>query len=92
MPTTKTVQLFQKLFECIRPERVDEIAKETGFINRKCLVTAGDFLSLLFQIHGNLVDCSLQELCIKLLMGQEVSVSRTAIDKKFTPEAVAFLR
>ena len=91
MPTTKTAQLLQKLFECIRPERVDEIAKETGFIKRKRLVTAGDFLSLLFQIHGNLVDCSLQELCTKLLMGQEISVSRTAIDKKFTPEAVAFL-
>lgn len=29
MPTFKTVQLVEKLFECIRPERVDDMAKET---------------------------------------------------------------
>ena len=88
----KTIQLIEKLFECICPERVDEIAKETGFIKRKRLFTANDFLSLLFQIHGNLVDCSLQELCTKILMKQEIAVSRTAIDKKFTSEAVVFLQ
>ena len=92
MPKLKTIQLIEKLFQCICPERVDEIAKETGFIKRKRLFTAHDFLSLLFQIHGNLVNCSLQELCTKLLMKQEIAVSRTAIDKKFTPEAVVFLQ
>ncbi|QQP10973.1 hypothetical protein FJQ98_17215 [Lysinibacillus agricola] len=66
MMMPKHVQLLQKLFEFIRPERVDEIARETGFIKRKRLVTASDFLSLLFHVHGNLVDCTIQELCTKI--------------------------
>ena len=92
MKTPKNIQLLQKLFECIRPERVDEIAKETGFIKRKRLVTASDFLSLLFHVHGNLVNCTIQDLCTKLLMEQDILISRAAVDKKFTPEATAFLQ
>ncbi|QQP11665.1 hypothetical protein FJQ98_21145 [Lysinibacillus agricola] len=92
MMMPKHVQLLQKLFEFIRPERVDEIARETGFIKRKRLVTASDFLSLLFHVHGNLVDCTIQELCTKLLTEQDILISRAAVDKKFTPEATAFLQ
>ncbi|WP_285396509.1 IS4 family transposase, partial [Lysinibacillus sp. fls2-241-R2A-57] len=92
MTTPKNVQLLRKLFEFIRPERVDEIAKETGFIKRKRLVTASDFLSLLFHVHGNLADCTIQDLCTKLLTEQDILISRAAVDKKFTPEATAFLQ
>ena len=92
MPTQAVANLLDQLFSFLEPEKVDAIAKETGFIVRKRTVTANDFLSLLFQFHGNLMDCSLQELCTKLVVEQEISVSRTAIDKKFTPEAVQFLR
>jgi len=92
MSTPKHIQLLQKLFEVICPERVDEIAKETGFIQRKRLVSASDFLSLLFHVHGNLADCSIQELCTTLQMKQAISISRAAMDKKFTPEATAFLQ
>ncbi|WP_040980553.1 MULTISPECIES: IS4 family transposase [Oceanobacillus] len=92
MLKSKTVQLVEKLFTCIRPERVDEIAKETGFIKRKRLVTANDFLTLLFHLHGNFAKCSIQELCTKILTEQDISVSRAGLDKKFTPEAVLFLQ
>lgn len=92
MKTSKNVQLLQKLFTFIHPERVDEIAKETGFIKRKRLVTANDFLSLIFQLQGNLVDYSIQELCAKLCSEQDILISRAAVDKKFTPEAVLFLQ
>lgn len=80
------------LFSFLSPETVDAIAKETGFIQRKRKVSASDFLSLLFEFHGNLIDPSLQELSVKLGVEQAVEVSRNALDKKFTPEAVEFLR
>lgn len=80
MTPSKTINLLEKLFECINPNRVDEIAKETGFIVRKRTIRASDFLSMLFHFHGNLAECSLQELCVKLHVEQEISVSRTAID------------
>ncbi|WOV86024.1 IS4 family transposase [Sporosarcina oncorhynchi] len=92
MTTSQTTQLLEQLFESIQPTRVDEIAKETGFIKRKRLVTASDFLALLFQFHGNFAGCSIQELCSKLVIEQDILISRTALDKKFTPEAALFLR
>lgn len=91
MSTKKSFDLLQQLLTFISPEKLDALAKETGFIKRKRQITASEFLSLLFGIHGNLLNCSLQELCAKLSMNQNISVSRTAIDKKFTLEAVEFL-
>ncbi|WOV84380.1 IS4 family transposase [Sporosarcina jeotgali] len=90
--TSQTIHLLEQLFTCIKPSRVDEIAKETGFIKRKRVMTASDFLALLFQFHGNFAGCSIQELCSTLVAEQEILISRTALDKKFTPEAAVFLR
>ncbi|WP_341201618.1 IS4 family transposase [Planomicrobium okeanokoites] len=91
--STQTGPVFlDQLFTFLSAEKVDELAKETGFINRKRKITASDFLLLLFQVHGNLIDPSLQELSAKLVTEQEIDVSRAALDKKFTPNAVEFLR
>lgn len=90
MSAKKSFDLFQQLLTFISSEKLDALAKETGFIKRKRQITASDFLSLLFEIHGNVLTCSLQELCTKLSVTQNISVSRTAIDKKFTSEAVEF--
>ncbi|MGE7948212.1 hypothetical protein [Lysinibacillus sp. NPDC093688] len=79
---TTHVQLLRKLFEFIRSERVDEIAKETGFINRNRLMKASDFLSILFHVPGDLASCSIQDLCTKLLTEQDILISRAAVDKK----------
>lgn len=91
MSTEKRLDTLEQLLHLIDPTRLDVLAKETGFIKRKRQITASDFLSLLFKIHGNLLDCSLQELCSKLSSKLDISVSRTAIDKKFTFEAAEFL-
>lgn len=89
----QTVPVFlDQLFKFLAPEKVDKLAKETGFIDRKRKMRASDFLSLLFQVHGNLIDPSLQELSAKLATEQEIDISRAALDKKFTPNAVEFLR
>lgn len=89
----QTVPAFlDQLFTFLAPEKIDELAKETGFIDRKRKITASDFLSLLFQVHGNLIDSSLQELSAKLVTEQDIEISRAALDKKFTPKAVEFLR
>ncbi|ANU09576.1 transposase [Planococcus antarcticus DSM 14505] len=87
-----TPNYLNPLFAFLEPEKVDALAKETGFIQRKRKWTASDFLSLLFQVHGNLIDPSLQELSTKLLSKQEIAISRTAVDQKFTGKAVHFLQ
>lgn len=92
MATRESADFLTPLLSFLDPQKIDAIAKETGFIRRKRKVSASDFLALLFQVHGNLVDSSLQELSAKLVTEQEIEVSRTAIDKKFTMEAVHFLR
>ena len=84
--------LLDHLFSFLSDETVDAIAKETRFIQRKRKFSAQDFLALLFDFHGNLIDPSLQELSMNLSTEQHLEVSRNAIDKKFTPGAVQFLR
>ncbi|MGB6407080.1 MAG: IS4 family transposase [Planococcus donghaensis] len=92
MTAPDTLNYLDPLFAFLAPEKVDALAKETGFIQRKRKLTASDFLSLLFQAHGNFIDPSLQELSTKLLADQEIDISRTAVDKKFTKQAVHFLQ
>lgn len=64
------------LFAFLEPEKVDALAKETAFIQWKRKWTTNDFLSLLFQVYGNVIDPSLQELRTKLLSKQEIDSSR----------------
>ena len=92
MSKNNNLQLMKQLFSVIHPKRLDEIAKETGFIQRKRNFTASDFIRLLFSLHGNLTDPSLQEICTKWIAKQGVTMSRAALDKKFTPQAVTFLQ
>lgn len=91
MSPLATADFLDQLFAFLEPDKVDAIARETGFIQRKRVVTASDFLALLFQVQGNLMDCTLQELCFKLTTEQDISISRAALDKKFTMNAVHFL-
>lgn len=91
MAAPTTPHFLDQLFAFLEPEKVDALAKETGFVQRKRKVSATDFLSLVFQVHGNLIDPTLQELSTKLVAEHEIEVSRTAIDKKFTMKAVHFL-
>lgn len=91
MSPPATARLLDSLFSFLEPEKLDSLAKETGFIQRKRLLTASDFLSLLLQVHGNLMDATLQELCTKLFFEQDIGISRSALDKKFTMNAVNFL-
>ncbi len=66
MATRSAYKVLDRLFTVLTPEKVDALAKETGFIQRKRTLSASDFLSLLFQFQGNVVGCTLQELCGKL--------------------------
>lgn len=91
MGSQANLDFLNQLFMFLEPERVDALAKETSFIKRRRKVTASDFLSLLFQVHGNLIDPTLQELSTKFVAEQEIEISRAAIDKKFTMNAVQFL-
>ena len=83
---------LDQLFTFLEPDKIDQLAKETGFVKRKRKFDANDFLSLLFGIHGNLMDSSLQEMSTKCAVNQDIEISRAAIDKKFTKAAVLFLQ
>ncbi|WP_026830651.1 MULTISPECIES: IS4 family transposase [Exiguobacterium] len=92
MPVREKFDFLDQLFTFLEPTKINQLAKETGFIQRKRKLDANDFLSLLFGIHGNLVDHSLQELSTKCAVNQEIEISRAALDKKFTKAAVLFLQ
>lgn len=91
MSTEKHFDTLEQLIAFIGSERIDTLAKRAGFIKRKRQITARVFLLFIFKLHGNLLNSSLQELTSNLQFDQNISVSRTAIDKKFSMEAAEFL-
>lgn len=84
--------LVKTLFSCMTAEELNQIAKETGFIQRKRKVTAKDFIHLILCMHGDLSTCTLQKLSTTFSMAQKMCLSRNGMDKKFTPQAVLFLQ
>ncbi|MEE1130401.1 MAG: IS4 family transposase [Caryophanon sp.] len=85
-------KVLQVLFACLTSERLDELAKETGFIQRKRKMTATKFIQLLFQMEGNFSTNTLQELATSYTLSSQEQLSRNGMDKQFKPEAILFLQ
>ena len=68
------------------------MARETKFIQRKGTIGASTFVKLLIFNELDQAQLSLLDLKLDLQSHFDCKVSREAIHKRFTPEAVAFLK
>lgn len=74
----------------ILEERANELAKQTGCIQRARKFTGASLLQTLVFGWQQHPDASLEQLASTAELG-EVSVTDTAVDKRFTPPCAAFL-
>jgi len=74
----------------ILQERANELAKQTGCIQRKRKFSGAVLLQTLVFGWQQHPDASLEQLASTAELG-EVSVTDTAVDKRFTPQCAAFL-
>lgn len=71
---------------------VDKVARATKFMKRKGKVPASCFVNTLLFNENDQVNISLPDLTSDLNQVYGIDVSKEAIHKKFTPEAVDFLK
>jgi len=79
--------LLQRLVEFIRPDRAQQIAKETGWHKRKGKISAFEFL------YSALGQASALELSLNAQASTlSQPVTRQAMDQRYTPQAVEFFK
>lgn len=73
-------------------EETNEVAKRTGFIKRDRKLPASSFLNALMFSVCNQQTTSLPDITSDLSANFDVDISKEALHKKFTSEAVGFLK
>ncbi len=80
------------LTELFSQEQLNVIAKRHGFIKRNRNLTASSFLASLVFGNESCDKSSLLGLKLDLHNNANINISREALHKKFTPEAVCFMQ
>lgn len=81
-----------KITEFLSKEKIDELAKELGFVERTRNITGSNFLELLIFSRFNNSNLSLENLAENYYENTGKEISKQAIDLRFTTEAVDFLK
>src|SRR6266852_4861172 len=86
---SSVTQVSQQL-QSILEERANELARETGCIKRERKFSGADVVQTLVFGWQQHPDASLEQLASTAQV-REVSVTDTAVHKRFTPQCAAFL-
>lgn len=70
---------------------IEQLARETGFVQRRSKLDAYDFLNSLMFSHQQGKDLSLLDLCGDLYLHNKLLIKKQSIHERFGPKAVAFL-
>lgn len=73
-------------------ERINELAKRTGFVKRSRKLAASDFVNTLMFSSGNQATTSLPDMTADLSQQFCVDISKEGLHKKFSAEGVVFLK
>lgn len=82
----------QELKRHFSPSQLEELARKTGFVQRKSKFTASDFVSLCALLTDDLSTKSLTCLCSQLDAQRNLSMSTEGLNQRFNPEGVTFLQ
>ena len=85
-------QLSDKIASFFSSSVIDRKAKESGFINRKRKFTGNNFLETLFCIELNTSEQSLNGFAEEFTFNGNQIISKQAVCKRFSKEAVLFLK
>lgn len=82
----------KSLSQAFKEERLDEIARETGFCKRKRKLTPKLFVEMLLCRTFTGSQQSLLDHVRELAVVRQLEMAKQSIDERFTPEAVEFLK
>lgn len=82
---------LKKCYALLGSSKIEELARETGFIQRERQLTVKKLLPFLFRNHERLISETLQELCLDLQLHQ-VPMTRAGLNKRLNERCVAFLQ
>ena len=89
-------KLTAKLDVAISPffsqRELEELAKETGFVQRESKIGGAVFLDLIVFNHENLKDQSLNDLSIVLKEKHDIDMRKQSLHDRFNQSAVLFLK
>ena len=85
-------QLSNKITEILNEEYINNIAKECGLIIREGKIDGYKFLDMLLFTHFNHKELSLNDLSLQLELRYNISITKQAIDERFTEVAVKFFK
>ncbi len=86
-------EVFTQIKDVITMKRIEEIAKETNFIQRTSnKINAEIFFNLNVFSKSNVCVESLNNLCNLLLLDEDISISSQSLDERFNEKAVCFLK
>lgn len=88
--TNYGLKSLKTCFELLSSSKINELARQTGFIQRERQLKVTNFLPFLFRNHTKLVSETLKELSIDLRLHQ-VPITRAGLNKRFDMHCVHFL-
>ncbi len=74
------------------PSQLEELARQTGFVQRKSKYTAQDLVSLCVFLNEHVSVTPLIRLCGQLDASNHILMSSEGLNQRFNPPAVAFLQ
>lgn len=84
------IATFERKLKFLLNEKADQLSFSTGFIKRRRKITGSSFAKTLIIGHMGR-ECSLEGMC-ELFSQDDIALSKQAIDFRFTPEGVHFMR
>jgi len=84
--------LSYEIINFLNEQNIDQIARETGFVQRKRKLSGFQFFDMLMFTHFNHKELSLNDLSAQLLLRYGIEISSQSIDERFTELAVVFFK
>lgn len=89
--SSNEAKIVNKLMSLLNKNKIDKIARSTGFINRKRKLTGFAFIFfMIFEVRKTKME-SLNDLCLKL-ESEKIFISKQGISKRFDDSAVEFMK
>ena len=82
----------KSIFSTLTPDRLNELARQTGFLKRQSKLKPEEFIDVLMfsdRFHDQL---SLQDCCNDLLQQHRTSLSKVGLHKRFNETGLSFIK
>jgi hypothetical protein len=84
--------IARELQQHFSPSQLEQLARQTKFVQRKSKCTAQDLISLCVFLNNEISATPLTQLCSQLDASNHLSMSTEGLNQRFNESAVAFLQ